>query len=360
MRDALPGVGLAMPWMKWDGGRYWLNDIGHRTYYLRRTVGGIRYDVNTGATTDRGALEQLKRFEADPSAYHPAGPHREPLRLTPVLIDQFVLFSEVEKRNSKPWVRRQRKWLNWWAGLLKGTDLRQVKLGEHVVPALDSVKLGGRRARVATLKAFYSWLQKRRHAISAVENPVASYAIAQSTPKQWTVTRVIPEVDHTATLLAIRPHWIPHVILLHGVGLHISELLRFARAGEIHEDGTGGAVLTFLHKSGRPHLTRIEPHLLQHAQAVRKGGGFSESRLYRAIRDACGKAGVPRFGPGSYRHTFATRKTIEGAFVQSVSDYMGHQSAQTTKRFYATLAAPPIPRGPGSAPPPVVGQAPAA
>ena len=349
-----------MAWHHWAGGRYWADEDGRRTYYVRRTVGGYKYDVITGATTDRGALEQLRRFEADPSAYHPAGAHRDPLRLTPALIDAFILFSETEKRNSGPWVRRQRKWLNWWALQLKTTDLRQVKLGEHVVPALDSVKLGGRRARVATLKAFYSWLQKRRHAISAVENPVASYAIAQSTPKQWITTRVIPEADHKSVLLALRPHWIPHVTLLHGVGLHISELLRFARSGEIIEEDGGGAVLAFRHKSGRPHQTRIDPHLLVHVKVVREAGGFSESRLYRAIQDACGKAGVARFGPGSYRHTFSTRKNNEGASLDSISDYLGHQSAQTTKRFYATLAAPPVPRGPGSAPPPAVGQAPAA
>ena len=93
-----------------------------------------------------------------------------------------------------------------------------------------------------------------------------------------------------------------------------------------------------------------------HAKAVRTAAGFSESRLFLAIREACDKAGVPRFGPGSYRHTFATRKANEGAALESISDYLGHQSTQTTKRFYATLAAPPVPRGPGSAPPPPTGQ----
>ncbi len=345
-----------MPWVKWDGGRYRLDANGRRTYYIRRTVGGIPYDLSTGAMTERGAMEQLKRFEADPSAYHPAGDHRDPLCLTSGLIDAYILFTETEKRNSGPWVSRQRKWLEWWAGRLKKTDLRQVRLGDHVVPALDTVKLGGRRARIATLKAFYSWLQKKRHAITAAENPVASYSIPQSRPKQWTKSRVIPEADHKSVLLALRPRWIPHVTLLHGVGWHISELLRFARSGEICEEDGGGAVLVFQHKSGRPHLARIDPHLLGHAKAVRKLGGFSESRLYRAIQDACGKAGVPRFGPGSYRHTFATRKNNEGASLESISDYLGHQSSQTTKRFYATLAAPPVPRGPGSAPPPPAGQ----
>lgn len=68
-------------------------------------------------------------------------------------------------------------------------------------------------------------------------------------------------------------------------------------------------------------------------------------------------AGVPHYGPGSYRHTFATRKNNEGASLESISNYLGHQSAQTTKRFYATLAAPQVPRGPGSSPQSPVRQA---
>ena len=123
----------------------------------------------------------------------------------------------------------------------------------------------------------------------------------------------------------------------------MSELLRFAREGVIEKHESGDTVLVFRHKSGRPHLTRIEPLLVPLAQRVRARGGFCESRLYMAIQDACAKAGVAPYGPGSYRHTFATRKMNQGAAVAAISAYLGHQSSQTTRRFYATLAAAPIP-----------------
>jgi hypothetical protein len=50
-------------------------------------------------------------------------------------------------------------------------------------------------------------------------------------------------------------------------------------------------------------------------------------------------------GPGSYRHTFATRKVNGGASLLAISDYLDHQSPQTTRRFCSTLAAPPVPTG---------------
>jgi hypothetical protein len=82
----------------------------------------------------------------------------------------------------------------------------------------------------------------------------------------------------------------------------VSELLRFAREGLVKTHETGDTVLVFRHKSGRPHLTRVEPHIVPVAKRIRARGGFSESRLYGAIQEACEKAGVPPYGPGSYRN----------------------------------------------------------
>jgi hypothetical protein len=43
-------------------------------------ISGWNYKVSTRASTLRAAKEQLKRFEADPEHYNPAGlPHEQPL-----------------------------------------------------------------------------------------------------------------------------------------------------------------------------------------------------------------------------------------------------------------------------------------
>lgn len=81
-----------------------------------------------------------------------------------------------------------------------------------------------------------------------------------------------------------------------------------------------------------------EEAVVRLARRVRERGSFSEARFLRAVRAACAKAGVPRFGPGQYRHTVATRMVNAGADPAAVAAYLGHKSPQTTRRFYATLA----------------------
>jgi integrase len=212
--------------------------------------------------------------------------------------------------------------------------------GEHIVPALDGTY---RPLRIRVLKAFYGWLRNVRHAIEDHEDPTRRLSAPQSTPKQWSTSRVIPEADHAAVLRAIGPRWADLIVLLHDVGWHVSELLRFARDGVIEKHESGDTVLVFRHKSGRPHLARVEPHLVPVARRVRERRGFSESRLYRAIQVACKKTGVGPYGPGRYGHTNATRMVNEGASAAEVSARLGHQSTQTTRRLCATHAAAPVP-----------------
>ena len=79
------------------------------------------------------------------------------------------------------------------------------------------------------------------------------------------------------------------------------------------------------------------------ARRVRERGGLSESHFFNAVRKACKKAGVPRFGPGQYRHTVVTRMLNAGADPAAVAAFLGHKSPQTTRRFYATNAVVPVP-----------------
>ena len=331
-----------MAWLRWEGGRYWRDEDGRKTFYIRRRVKGRRYEVKTHATTERGAMEQLKRFEADPSAYHPGGAHAEKMALTPTLIEAFIWYSGEMKKNSKSWVARQRRVMEWWAGKLKGLDLRQAKLGEHIVPALDGVR--GRKPRIATLKVFYSWLQKVRYVIEANDNPTLSLPVPQPLPEQWKRNKAIPDADQAAVLLAIDQHWGDLLIILNETGWHTTELLRFARDGRMERHADGSPILVCpQRKSGETQRTLVSERVAEVAGLVRERGGFSESRFFRAVRKACEKARVPRFGPGQYRHTVATRMLNAGADPAAVVAFLGHKSPQTTRRFYATLAVVPVP-----------------
>jgi integrase len=321
-------------WFQWEGGRYWQDEDGRKTYYIRRRVNGRRFEVNTHATTLRGAMEQYKRFEANPSEYRAVGAYEEKMSLTSALIDAFISFSEL-KLNSKPWVARQRRVMKRWAEKLKGLDLRQVKLGDHIVPALDAVR--GRKPRIAIIKAFYSWLQKTRYLIDADENPTLSLPVPQPRPEQWKRNKAIPDPDHSAVLLAIDSRWGDLLVVLNESGWHTSELLRFARDGRTEAHPSGSTVLVCpRRKSGELQRTLVSEGVAEVARRVRERGGFSESRFFKAVREACKKAGVKRFGP--YRHTVATRMLNAGADPAAVAAFLGHKSPQTTRRFYATSA----------------------
>ena len=67
----------------WFGGRIWCDDRGRNVYVIRKQVNGKRYEISTRSHTERAALEQLKRFEADPEGYDPRGViQEEPILLT--------------------------------------------------------------------------------------------------------------------------------------------------------------------------------------------------------------------------------------------------------------------------------------
>lgn len=57
----------------WDCGYVRVDAKGRKVYVIRRMLNGKTYKVSTRAHTLRAAMEQLKRFEADPDGYSPAG-----------------------------------------------------------------------------------------------------------------------------------------------------------------------------------------------------------------------------------------------------------------------------------------------
>jgi hypothetical protein len=66
----------------WEGGLSCHDSKGRKVHVIRRMLHGRSYKVSTRATTLRAAMEQVKRFEAEPEHYNPAGsPHEQPIYL---------------------------------------------------------------------------------------------------------------------------------------------------------------------------------------------------------------------------------------------------------------------------------------
>ena len=75
----------------WDGGYIRRDARGRNVFIIRRQINGKGYDRSTHAHSLRAALEQLKRFEADPERYDARGEvGADPIYLDEKLCDEFL------------------------------------------------------------------------------------------------------------------------------------------------------------------------------------------------------------------------------------------------------------------------------
>ena len=332
----------------WEGGRVWRSVDASSLYFIRRQLNGHRYEVSTGATTLRGAMEQLKRFEADPEGYDPRGEVRpDAIYLDAKLADEFLAWSEEEKGNTARWVGQQRLYLAWWADKLKGIDLRRASLADHILPALR--RATARPQRTAVLKVLYAWLRKERHSITAAEDPtLGTITVPQSRPEQLKRRKAVTSdhvnlaIEHLAS-----ERWRDLLRVLAGTGMHVSELERFAATGTIEPlprdgraEGASGAIVIPSTKAGDPLRVAVSAEVLAAAERVLSGGSFDRQHFAKALHSACLAARITPFGAGQLRHSVATWAVNAGADPSAVAAFLGHRSPRTTRRFYATLATP--------------------
>lgn len=96
----------------WEGGFVRTDAKGRKVYVIRRMISGKNYEVSTWAGNLRAAVEQLKRFEADPEGYNPAGAaHEAPIYLDAPLAEEFLIWNLDVKKNSREWLEKQQRYL---------------------------------------------------------------------------------------------------------------------------------------------------------------------------------------------------------------------------------------------------------
>ena len=343
-------------WAPWEGGRKWIDGEGEvAAYYIRRRVGGQLREIRLPVTIESAAHAQLKRFEANPEAFEPAGDApREGLYLDDELVKGYLAYSETEG-NSAPWRRKQKHILAWWAERLDAIDVRKASLPDHLLPALKRRDATAKHHRIAVLKGFYTWLRTEAHRISTAEDPVfGQLQVPQVRAAQLKRSKVVPR-DHVLLVVEhLAAPWRDALQLQAGTGWHTTEILRFAAEGSIEplpkhatQEGVAGIVVTPMPKSGEPQRTRVGPEALEAATRLRAHGPISREWYDRAVRAACetvkrpdGEVGIPVFTPGQLRHSVATWAIEAGADPAMVATFLGHRSPRTTKRFYATHASP--------------------
>jgi integrase len=355
MRASMKGAGGG----RWEatevrGLRVWRDADGRASYHIRKSIHGTRYELATGATNIASAIEQLRRFEADPQGYDPRGDTREGLFLSDELVKEFLEFSK-GLGNSADWRRKQKHLLAWWAERLERIDLRRASLHDHVLPALKRRDATARHHRIAVLKSFYTWLRTEVHRLTTAEDPVfGQLKVPQARVAQLTKSKLVPR-DHVLLVVeGLTAPWRHALLLQAGTGWHTSEVLRFAAEGTIEplpryalQDGVAGVLVCPMRKSGEPQRTRVSPEVLEAAKRLRAHGSISREWYERAVKKACaavkrpdGGSGIPVFTPGRLRHSVATWAIDAGADPAQVAAFLGHRSPRTTRKFYATHSAP--------------------
>lgn len=324
----------------WDGGYIREDSKGRDVYYIRKRVEGKLYDVSTRATSSSAAEAQWKRFQQNPEAFRPSGSFSGDLRLGAELIHGFLTWSRFEKGNTAKWVNDQGRALKWWTEKLGAVDLRRVHTNE-LVDVLD--KTTARKQKIATLKTLCAWLIEVRHRLEAKEDPTAGLLVPQARPEQWTS----PKTFTQAQFLSMRKHlvqpWRDAADVLAGTGWHSSELERFAAGGTVerHPLEQGFVLSCPRAKSGEPHRTAVSDEVAKAGKRLR-GAAYDYFEFRKALRTACQAAGMraATVQPGTFRHSVATWAINSGANPAAVAAFLGHKSAQTTRRFYATHAVP--------------------
>lgn len=267
---------------------------------------------------------------------------RAPLHLDTKLLNRFLEWSRDERHNSPGHVRDQRRYLTAWTQALRGVDLRELSVREHVLPKLR--KLSARTHRIRALKRLVSWLANVEHELE--RDPLSTLKVPQSRPAQWSKSKVVDLEDLARTTSCLSRRWRDAIEVLAGTAWHVTELQRFSRSGEVLEPtplerarGVAG-VLATRHKSGQPFLIPVSQAVLEAARR-QLGHGLSIARLHKALSTAARAAGVVRWTPGRLRHTVATYALAQGALPAAVSAFL-HQSSdyRTVRRWYAVYVAP--------------------
>jgi integrase len=338
----------------WQYGRIYKAANGKVTYFIRERRGGRLFEVSTGASTWRAALKEYERFDQDPEGYAPGSAGDNALLLTDELANDYIAYcgapeEEGGKGNGSRWVLEKARCMDWWKGELAGRDLRRLRL-EDLREKLESKgkRVLGYAHRVEVVKDFYGWLREKR-GFPHAQDPTIDLLVPQARPgSRRKKHKAFSRGQHEALVAQVEPPYRWALLVLAGTGWHVTEVGRFAKGGSVEsmpghvDDEKAVAVLVCpLHKSGEEHRTAVGVETLSAAEALLKHGGFSESRLYKAVRAGCKAASIDLIDPGQYRHAVATWAIEAGADPAAVSAFLGHRSPATTKRFYAMHAVPP-------------------
>lgn len=329
---------------RWLGGYVRVAKRGP-VFIIERWARGARFHVSTGCSTERAALKELERFEADPAGYVPNG-GTDALRLTAEMALEYRVH-QLAQGVTPEWANEVGRCLADWIDILGRHDLRRLSLHRDLKPALDRWRTR-RGGRIKALKGLFRWLRQERGLVTHSQDATVDLRVPQSRPEKWRRRKIVPPEDVAAVLRHLPPETADVLHLLSATSWHLSEVRRFAEGGEIAQPVGAPTVLAVLivrQKSGE--LTKTPVGYVEHLEAARRirssGQVASRVTLARHMRIACRAAGVPWFGLGQMRHTVLTWAVEDGASLKDAAEFAHHRSEATTRRWYVDLNVPRAP-----------------
>lgn len=338
----------------WPGGYIHHGKKGS-TYVIERRIGEQRLHVSTKCRTLRAAMKELEKFEADPFGYTPAS--NEGVVITEDLILEYAKWMREAKRNSADWIKNVSRFLEHWQEDLGGKDLRRLHVQRDLKAALNARKTS-RKHRIEAIKAFCGWLRREKGLMKMAEDATLDLAVPQATAEKLRRKKVVRQEDVKLLLEhgELEDEARDVLILQTGTAWHLSEVKRFAKDGEIIDsaDRKQLAILVTLHKSGEPISTPIvtKEHLAA-AERIRKRGALpSRFSLFESVLRGVERVRawqkrelelpddklLPDIRLGWMRHSVLTWAIEMGATPQQVSEFAGHRSVATTRKFYIDTA----------------------
>ncbi len=131
-------------------------------------------------------------------------------------------------------------------------------------------------------------------------------------------------------------------------GLRLQDLDLERQRATVREKGRGGRrkarTVFFTEATARAlkvwleERQRMKPqteHVFVGLRGPGRGKPLSRSGVYQVLKRLARAAGVTRFNPHAFRHTFARDLLQNGADLGTVSQLMGHSGVQVTAQFYA-------------------------
>jgi integrase/recombinase XerD len=183
--------------------------------------------------------------------------------------------------------------------------------------------------RLTVIKSYAKWDARTNH----VDDPTDSVIhLRQDPPNQ----RVLSEREYQKVLAVAQGQDRDIIVFLGNTGLRLAEFISLKWAN-IDPD------LKFLSVVGKGVKIRVIPlndacREILHRQpqdietAIFAHG--SRYRVQRLCKRLAKKAGIPKFGPHSLRHRFATELMRQGVSIYKISKILGHASIAITEQVY--------------------------